>query len=294
MIYSIENEHLKISINQIGAELCKLESAATGKQFLWEGDPAIWGSFAPVLFPVIGAIKDQFANINGQKFEVPRHGFVRNNPQVMLSKQSTNSLTFQLKYDDDTLKIYPFRFLFSITYTLVKNQVEVKHEITNLGEEELLFSVGGHPAFKCPIEDDEKYEDYFIEFEKIENEPTWLLDNNGLVLNESKPLIENSKVIPLDHSLFENDALIFKSLKSNKVSLKNKKSQHVITVSYKDFPYLGIWAKPNGNFVCIEPWLGIADGADSDHDFSTKEGVLTLDSKDNYVATYSIRIQEGS
>jgi len=292
MEYSIKNDKLQISVKQTGAELCQIQSVITGKDFMWNADPAVWGSFAPVLFPVIGAIKDGFVKYNGQEYAVPRHGFIRNNAKVSLVEKTDDSLTFGLKYDEETLKIYPFKFEFLITYKLIDHTIVVNHKIINHGDEVMLFSLGGHPAFKCPLNDGETYEDYYLEFEQVETDSTWLLEKDGLVGNVTKPVLHNTNILHLNGHLFDNDALIFKSLKSTQVSLRSTKSGQVVTIHFADFPYLGVWAKPNANFVCIEPWLGIADNADSDQNFETKEGILSLEAKGVFHAAFSIEISE--
>jgi len=291
MEYSIENEFLKISVKQTGAELCKIQSVKTGKDFMWNADPNVWASSAPVLFPVIGAVKNGFVKYNDKDYSVPRHGIIRNNAQVELVEQNENSLTFGLKYSEETLKIYPFEFEFLITYRLDSHKIIVNHQVINHGTEEMLFSLGGHPAFKCPLHADEVYEDYYLEFEAVETDSTWLLED-GLVSKTTKPVLENTNVLHLHKHLFDNDALIFKHLISKTVSLRITKSPEVITMHYNDFPYLGIWAKPQANFICIEPWLGIADSTDSDQDFETKEGILKLTSGQTFEASFTIEINE--
>ncbi len=292
MKYSIENDFLRISVEEVGAELCQIQSSATGKEFMWNADPEVWGSYAPVLFPAIGAIKNGFVKYNGGEYKVPRHGFIRNNANVKLIDQTTDSLTFGLKFSEETLAIYPFRFEFRITYQLDGNRIIVRHQIKNHDKEKMLFSLGGHPAFKCPLNEDEVYEDYYLEFEKIENDSTWLLEKDGLVGKNTRPVLENTNILHLNPHLFDNDALIFKHLKSRKVSLRSNKSSQVVTVHYQDFPYLGIWAKPNAHFVCIEPWLGIADNADSDQDFNTKEGIIKLAGGAEFEAEFLIEVSE--
>ena len=157
----------------------------------------------------------------------------------------------------------------------------------------MYFSVGGHPAFKCPVYENEKYEDYSLEFEHAENSKTHLVNTqNGLIKLETNPVFNNTDNIPLTHGLFTEDALIFKDLKSRKVTLKSELRGNAVTVNYSDFPYLGIWAKPNGDYVCIEPWLGIADHEDVSQDFKTKEGIISLDAGKTFEATYSIEIDK--
>jgi galactose mutarotase-like enzyme len=292
MIYEIKNDKLHIAVKQAGAELCSIQSVVTGKDFMWNGNPDVWGSTSPVLFPVIGAIKDGFVKHKGGEYAVPRHGFVRNNEKVKLIRQTENSLTFGLDSDEEFLKIYPFRFSFQITYSLEGDKIIVSHKVVNHGDNEMLFSLGAHPAFKCPLNEGEVYEDYYLEFEQVENDSTWLLEDGGLVGNRTKPVLHNTNVLHLNGHLFDQDALIFKNLNSRQVSLRSTKSGQVITVKFDDFPYLGIWAKPNAEFVCIEPWLGIADSADSDQKFENKEGILTLAAGQIFETSYSIEIAE--
>ncbi|QRQ99971.1 aldose 1-epimerase family protein [Dyadobacter sandarakinus] len=290
MNFTIENDELSIAVQQTGAELRSIRSVKTGKEFMWNADPAVWASSAPVLFPVIGAIKNGFVKYKGNEYAVPRHGIVRNNAKVSLLAQIADSLTFGLQADGDTLKIYPFQFEFRITYRLDGSRIIVEHEIKNHGDEEMLFSLGGHPAFRCPMNEGEVYEDYYLEFEREENESTWLLEDNGLVSSRTRPVLEHTNILPLHAHLFDNDALIFKNLKSRKVTLKSTKSGQTVSLYYDEFPYLGIWAKPGGHFVCIEPWLGIADSADSDQQFEQKEGILKLAAGQTFKASFTIEI----
>jgi len=289
---TLENNVLEIGVSELGAELCQIKSKITGKDYMWDANPDVWGSYAPVLFPVIGAVKNGFALIKGKEYKVPRHGFIRNNPNIQLVETTEKSLTFGLKFSEKTLLIYPYHFEFLITFTLTENKITVDHKVINHGAEPMFFSLGGHPAFKCPVNDGEAYEDYYLEFEKTENAPTWLLEKDGLVGKTTKPVLENTNILPLNPHLFDNDALIFKNLLSESVSLKSKKSAQVVRVSYAGFPYLGIWAKPNAHFVCIEPWLGIADNADSDQNFETKEGILNLAPKGIFNTSFTIEITE--
>jgi galactose mutarotase-like enzyme len=292
MKYEIENKLLRIAVNEAGAELSAIKSVTTGKDFMWSGDPAIWGSTSPVLFPVIGAIKNGFVKYEGNEYKVPRHGIVRNNRDVKLIDKTADSLTFELVSSVDSLEIYPFAFSFQIRYSLQENQILVHHRVINEGNDTMLFSLGAHPAFKCPLHDGDKYEDYYLEFEHSENDVTWLLTSDGLVSSETKPILNQTRILPLAHDLFENDALIFKNLKSRKVTLKSQTASEAVTVQFDDFSYVGIWAKTNGDFVCIEPWLGIADRADSDQQFENKEGILKLAAGKTFEASYSIEISE--
>jgi galactose mutarotase-like enzyme len=292
LTYTIENGLLSVAVREIGAELCRVRSMTTGMNYLWNADPDIWANYAPVLFPIIGELKEGTYFYDGDRFQLPRHGIVRQNPLVKLTDQTDSSLTFSLEYDEDSLLVYPFRFSLSITYALDGNRIVVQHRVQNLDDKTMFFSIGGHPAFCIPRHDHENYEDYYLKFEKKETVSRWLLTDEGLLSGETEPVLHDSEILPLTHTLFNNDALVFKDLQSGKVSLKSIRSPEVVTVSFGDFPYLGIWAKPRGNYVCIEPWLGIADSQNSDQQLMQKEGILKLEAGVAFNAAYTIEIDE--
>ena len=292
-MHTVSGDLLKISVQDKGAELCSIISKKTGNEFMWNANPDVWGSYAPVLFPIIGALKDNEFLYEGKSYSVPKHGFIRNNENLKVKQISNNCLEYSLKFDDESLKFYPFEFEFIVRYRLEGNTISVEHVVLNHSEDKpLFFSVGGHPAFKCPIQDGESYEDYFLEFTEVEKVSTWEVLSNGLINTTTRSLIENSNSLPLTNTLFDNDALILKDLKSKKVSLKSNKSTVSVTLEYPDFNYLGVWAKPGGQFVCIEPWLGISDSNTTDKDFTKKEGIIRLEAKTDFKASYSIKIEE--
>ncbi|WP_242205784.1 aldose 1-epimerase family protein [Aestuariivivens insulae] len=290
-MHTLKNDKLEITIKQIGAELCKIKSAKHNTNFMWDGNPNIWNGISPVLFPIIGALKDGSYNFNGADYKLPKHGFIRHNENMLLDKKNSNSLIFKLGYNEALLKMYPFKFEFYISYLLKDNTLEVTHTVKNRDNKTIYFSVGGHPAFKCPVFDDETYNDYKLELEHNETAKRHLINlENGLIADNTEPVFNDSNIIKLRHDLFDNDALVFKNLRSRKVTLMSNKYGAILTVSYPDFPYLGIWAKPEGDFVCIEPWLGIADSETTNQDFKTKEGILTLVPNKLFKASYTIEI----
>ncbi|AUS06989.1 aldose 1-epimerase family protein [Pseudotamlana carrageenivorans] len=290
-MFTLENEYLEIAVKKTGAELCQIRAKNHQTDFMWDANPEIWNSYAPNLFPIIGALKDGTYMFEGQSFQLPKHGLVRNNPDVTLHKQSENSLTFKLGYSEKSLKIYPFKFEFFLTYTLEANKITLTHEVKNMDSTPIYFSLGGHPAFKCPVFQNDDYEDYTLEFEQEENAKTHMINmENGLISSKTKTIFKNTKTLQLTHDLFRADALVFKDLKSKKVVLHSKNHGPILTVSYPDYPYLGIWAKPTGDYVCIEPWLGIADHENTNQDFKSKEGIIKLEAQKSYLASYSIEI----
>lgn len=290
-MYHLKNDKLKISVQPTGAELCEISSIKHNTQFMWNANPDIWGSFAPNLFPIIGGLKENRFLYKGKYYTLPKHGLIRNSNAIALANETENSLTFSFNYNKELLEHYPFKFEFNLTFTLIDNKIEVSHQVKNVDTKTLYFSVGGHPAFKCPVFENESYNNYSLEFETKETAVTHQLNpDNGLVSNNTKAVFNNSNILPLEHSLFNEDALIFKDLKSRKVTLTSKQNGKIITVSYPDFNYLGIWAKPNGNFVCIEPWLGIADHESTNQILEEKEAILHLKPNKSFTATYVIEI----
>ncbi|SDT01347.1 aldose 1-epimerase family protein [Winogradskyella sediminis] len=290
---SLKNDLLHIQIKSKGAELSHITSVRHQKEFLWQADPTVWGSHAPNLFPIIGALKADSYRYNSQTYQMPKHGFVRHNDHLSITNQTDSSITFRLTSNSELFKLYPFLFQFEITYTLHENKLTVTHTVTNLDDKIMYFSLGGHPAFNCPLAEDEGYTDYYLEFETDETSPTYLLNmDNGLLTNKTKPIFADGNRINLRPDLFNEDALIFKELNSRMVRLKHRTKGEVLQVNFKDFNSLGIWAKPNAPYVCIEPWLGYADNETTDQKLETKEGILSLEADSKFNATYTIEIAQ--
>lgn len=290
MKHQLENENYSVQINGIGAELCSFKSKQNDLEYVWQGNPEYWASTAPVLFPIIGALKNGVYQHNGQKYSVPKHGFIRHNENLVIKNKSESEITFSYASNEDLKKDYPFDFQFEITFSLHENVLTVTHLVTNNGDAEMLFSLGGHPAFNCPLLSSENYEDYYLEFDQEQILETTVLSNNGLLTDETFEVICNLKQIDLTEGLFANDALIFKDIPSKNVVLKSKNHGHSVTVKYDDFKNLGVWAKHKAPFVCIEPWLGVTDHENTTGIFKDKEGIMTLPANEKYQATFSIEI----
>jgi len=290
LVYSLQNEKLSIGVKLTGAELCSIKKIKTGTEYIWQANPEIWSSHAPNLFPIIGALKNGKFLFKNKAYQLPKHGIIRNNNNILLKEQNPDSLIFNLKYSEETLKSYPFKFNFEIKFQLKEQTLTVFHKITNLDEKPMYFSVGGHPAFNAPLNEGESYEDYYLEFDRHLDLNTYLLNEEGLISSETRPVIRNDNKIELRKNLFDSDALIFKNIQSKKVALKSKNSGTVLTVEYNDFKDLGIWAKPAAPYVCIEPWLGYADVEGTTQDIKTKEGIIELMPSETFDASYTITI----
>jgi len=292
MNYSISNNQLEVKVLKKGAEICSIKSQKTGKEYIWEANPDIWARHAPVLFPIVGALKNNQCIIDGAHYTIPKHGFIKDNESAKLKNKTNDKLNLQFDYSEKTLKIFPYKFRFNICFQLKENKLIISHIVENLDSKTMLFALGAHPGFKCPFHTGEKYDDYYLEFECKENAATAFVSKEGLITKDTKQLLNDTSKLPLNTDMFNNDVLIFKELKSRKVSLKSHKSDETITIEYKDFPYLGLWAKPNAPYICIEPWIGINDYENSTGDFSKKDGIINLPASKIFKAQYSIEIKE--
>ncbi|MFP4845870.1 aldose 1-epimerase family protein [Winogradskyella sp. PE311] len=289
---SLQNDLLKINVKSKGAELSSITSVKNNTEFIWQANPDVWGSHAPNLFPVIGSMKNDSYYYNNQLYTMTKHGFIRKSDDFTTKQLSENEIVFSLKSNSHFYKMYPFKFQLDITYKLIKNKLVINHKITNLDTKTMLFSLGGHPAFNCPLYENEAYTDYVLEFEKPETSESYLLNmNSGLVTYKTKSVFDNGNLIQLRGDLFNEDALIFKQINSRKVTLKHKKKGPILSVAFKDFKFLGIWAKPNAPYVCIEPWLGIADSETTNQKIEEKEGIISLKANSTFNAAYTIEIE---
>ncbi|MFA6276864.1 MAG: aldose 1-epimerase family protein [Pedobacter sp.] len=270
----IENEHIKVSFAAKGAELQSILGTDSLTEYMWSGDANYWGKFSPVLFPIVGALKDNMYQFEGKTYELSRHGFARD-LEFEYHHINEQEILFTLMHSDDTLKVYPFEFKLSLRYKLSGASLACTYEVTNPAEKDLLFSVGGHPAFAVPLNKQGAYTDYFLQFNK-DTELTYHHIVNNLISDKKSVLKLDEGKLTLQHELFYEDALVFKNLKSDSISILNTKNYNGLEFNFKDFPYFGIWAAKDADFVCLEPWCGIADGINHNQQLKDKEGIVTL------------------
>ncbi|HUH27338.1 aldose 1-epimerase family protein [Gelidibacter sp.] len=292
-MFILKNSLLEIAIHPIGAELQKISAVKNDLEFMWDGNPEIWSGHAPNLFPIVGELKDGRFTYKNKSYHLSRHGFARRSDAFVVDEKSENHLSLKMTYSEATLLNYPFKFEFLVSYALVKNRITITYTVRNIDDKTIYFSIGGHPAFKCPVYPEETYEEYSLQFEHPETSPTHLLNvSTGLFTSETEAVFKTPGTIPLHTHLFDKDALVFKDLKSKQVSLHSKNHGEILNFNFEDFPFLGIWAKPNAKFVCIEPWQGLADSEDSIQVLKDKEGIVALEKNKTYSASYSIEIHE--
>jgi galactose mutarotase-like enzyme len=287
-MFTLENTDLLVTLQAKGAELTRIYHKGNGLEYLWDAAPEVWGKHAPVLFPVVGALKDGKYRYMGTEYALPRHGFARDHDFAVV-EQTPTSIRFLLESSEATTESYPFAFRFFITYTLSLNRLSVNYEVENPHlSESLLFSVGGHPAFRLPLEPNLQYEDYSLYFNEPETAGRWPISGEGLIDTQPQELLRNANELPLSKALFAHDALVLKNLRSDNVQLKCNVSPHGLRFHFGGFPYLGLWAAPGADFLCIEPWCGIADSVAHNGDLEEKEGIIKLPADETFSATWSV------
>jgi galactose mutarotase-like enzyme len=288
-MFTIESPLVKAVINPKGAELTSLVHKENGLEYMWSGDAAFWGKHSPVLFPIVGTLKNNQYEYKGQTYTLPRHGFARDQ-QFAVENQATDAITFLIKSNEETGKVFPFSFEFRIRYTVVESALAVTYEVTNTGKEEGYFSVGGHPAFKVPLTKGTSYNDYYLAFDQEEAAPRWPISPDGLIEAEPTPLFQDARLLPLTKALFQKDALVLKGLKSSRITLKSDETKHGLTMDFPGFPFFGIWAARDADFVCLEPWCGIADGVGSNQQLTDKEGINKLNGAAVFTRTWTVSL----
>lgn len=296
MNYEIKNNFIKAKIKSFGAELNSLqkveENLDNSFEYIWQADARYWNRNSPILFPIVGRLKNDSYFYKNKKYNMTQHGFARDKEFEMV-KHEVDFIEFRLKSDEKTLEIYPFLFELYISYTLEKSKLIISYKVVNKSADEMLFSIGAHPAFNCSFIDD-----CFLEFEDIKKTKRYFLNELGLVYKNEDLEIKDNKIL-LNEELFKNDALVFNDTNIKTVSLKNenknrnenKKDNRFIKIDFESFSYLGIWSKPSGApFICIEPWYGIADEENSNQDLEDKKEMMRLEKDEVFSCFYSVEI----
>ncbi len=285
MNYLIQNEFLEATFKAKGAELCGM--LANGTQYIWQADPTVWARHAPILFPIVGRLEnDQYAH-KGKTYQMLQHGFARDlDFEVFLHEK--DKIGFRLISNQTTLQNYPFAFVLEVFYQLTDRKLAISYQVRNPDPEILYFSIGAHPAFLCPLEQDLKRSDYRLVFEKTETAERFLLQN-GNYTGKTELGLENG-ILPLNENLFEKDALVFKNLASQKVTLADP-HKDIFTFYFKNFPYFAVWSKNSkSEFICLEPWFGLSDSVGKGGEISQKEGIIALQSGQIFECEYGVEI----
>lgn len=287
---TIQNELLTVSINPLGAELHSI--LRDGREYLWQGDPAIWGKRAPVLFPIIGRLKGGIYTVDGTEYAIPSHGFA-NGSLFQVAQQSETSVTFQISDSEETRKVYPFSFLFAVTYALQGDTIVKTHSVTNTGDRTLYYEVGGHEGFNLSFTPEETMDQCSVRIPEITQFSPYEFTDAIMLLPPSRTIpAEGGKISvnPADHGI---DCVILQDLPTSVAELLDGTGAVRVRMTFPDMPYFTIWTKTQPtptNYVCLEPWSSLPDADFLDTALSNKIGIRTLSSGATEELGYQISI----
>lgn len=279
---TISNKYITATLSTKGAELISLKK--DGKENIWEADPAVWASHAPLAFPICGGLKDDKFIFEGKEYILEKHGYGRH-VEFEIESADAESATFLLVSNEESHKVYPFDYELRITYTLDNSKINVEYKIKNTSKGDMYFSIGGHEGYACP----EGIEEYTVVFEQPEDLISNILNGNLLEYN-TRNLGTNTTELALKEEYFDIDAQVFLNLKSKKVMLRHNKTGNVRTIDFNGFDYLLLWTKPGAKYICIEPWCGCQDFMDSDYDITKKRGIIKLGKDEVCTKIHSIEV----
>ena len=290
MFYTIQNDHLKVTVNSLGAELHSIQSE-DGTEYLWQGNPDVWDGQAPNIFPYVARLTEQKYTYDGNEYTMKIHGFI-NAVELTPEKQTKESITLRYDSNEETLAQYPFSFIYRITYALKGNVMHVTNEVENLGSTRMHFGIGGHPGFNVPLEDGLSFEDYCLEFSHSAH-PYRVGFTADCFLNGSDaeyPLVDGTK-IPLHHDLFDDDAIVLKHT-DHTVTLHSEKGNRAVRVSFPDYNVIGFWHMPKieAPYVCIEPWSSLPSRKGIIEDFGQQADLIALDGGKTYRNEWAVEI----
>lgn len=300
----IENELLIASFSRNGAEITSLKSKKTGREYIFPGIPQFWSKSSPVLFPIVGCVKNGKYTHDNTEYNMHIHGFANYQDFEVLNK-TDESIEFILKSEGRFLEIYPFEFELIISYRLVENELIVGYKVINLSEETMYFQIGGHTAFACPIEKNEDRKEYYLMFENLKNLDCSRIDMScGLLMEEHEtiPLSEikqysGNGILKIEDGLFDKDALIGENNQTNEIYLLTPDQRPYLSVKF-DAPLFGIWSPRDrvmpenipAPFVCIEPWYGRCDKREFAGELKDREWINTLGYQEEFYREYIVKI----
>ncbi len=291
MEYTLSNGRISVTLTTLGGTFSSIRDAA-GTERLWQPNPDVWTGQAPICFPVCGGLREgRAAALSGAKVELPRHGFARKHEFTLASK-GDDRVELALESDEGTLAHYPFAFRLVAGYALEGSRIRVSYATTNTGTEPMPFFVGGHPAFRVPLREGERYSDYSIEFERPEacDVPTPVVETGLIDESRRVPGPQEGSTLRLSRELFSVAETIYDNLESRSVELRNGRGEPVLRVSFPDLPYLVVWGKPKGDFVAIEPWGGLSTCSDEDDVLEHKRGCLVAQPGETITRGFAIEL----
>lgn len=275
MEFTLKNNELTVGFRSLGGSLSSIRDKE-GTEYLWQGDAAYWSGQAPVLFPICGSLRNNQAQIGkNQITQMPRHGIVRKRNFTCL-KQDKDEIIFHIESDKEMEQQFPYPFCLDIRYILKGSQIVTEYTVTNSGNQEMPFQIGGHPGFNCPLFAGESYEDYQLVFSQEETctVPTPITETGLIDMENRTAFLHCQRTLPLCHELFSKDAVILDEIRSREVTLQGRKHKKGVSLVFQDFPYLVLWSSANrGLFIALEPWTGLSTCSDESDIFEEKRNI---------------------
>jgi len=281
---TIKNEFLTVAISTLGGELQSIRDTS-GREYLWQGDPAFWGKRAPNLFPYTGRLTEGKCTYRGQEYPMPKHGFLMSR-EMKVERAEEHGCTLLLRSDEETLRAFPFEFAFRIHYFLEGNTLTCRYHVTNFTDYTMYFGLGAHPAFAV---DADKFDGYSLRFLSGETPLKVALSDDGYVLNERTPYPLDNCTLPLGGYPFE-DSLAFTAM-PKAATLMDEAGKPIFTMEYADFDNLVLWRMANAPFFCIEPWCSLPSRKGIVEELSTQPGLVALEEGD-FKAAFKIKLGE--
>ena len=290
MIYTLRNSELEVQVSSKGGELVSMKDADK-TEYIWIGDAAYWKRHAPQLFPCIGRLTNNQYSMDGALHEMGQHGFLRDY-ELTKVEESETSLHLQLQSDASTRQLYDREWIVDIFYTLCGKTLSVKFQVRNCDTRTMRFGYGIHPGFNVPLNPALRFEDYRLDFHEASIPKQMELTERYTISGGMHDYaLEEGRYLPLQHSLFDHDAIILKDM-PHTVTLGSQKDAKKVTVAFPDMPYLGIWHAPETDapFVCIEPWSSLPSTDGVIDEFETKPDFITVEPEETYTNRWSISI----
>lgn len=289
MTVTLTNGTLTVAVEPLGAELHSIRDAA-GRELMTNADPAYWTGHAPILFPIIGAVQDDRYHVDGETFHLAKHGFARRRKFTKVAHSDT-SVRFELTDDAETRALYPFAFVLHVEHRLDGATLHTEVTVTNSGERDLPASIGFHPAFAWPLPYGRARSEHRMVFSDAEVGTVAAIADNGTIAPERRLDPAVDRVLTLTDELFANDALVYDPVQSTWVRYGAPDGPQ-LRVDFPGMPKLGIWTKPGANFVCIEPWDGIADPEGFAGDIFDKPGIHRVAPGQSHQAAMSVTLED--
>lgn len=293
MRYFLENDQLKIEIDSHGAEVKSVLSKKDYREYMWYGNPKFWGRTSPVLFPFVGSVNNGCYRHNGTEYKMGQHGFARDMEHTLVS-QTENEIWFSLTENETSLSKYPFRFELNLGYKLTDNKLEVLWKVKNPSDngntEELIFSIGAHPAFLCPIHGENSKEGYKLFFGGVDEIHHHGNTPEGMALEDEDIVIKlDDHCVTITLGFFDRCTYMIEGNQTKSVGIVDPSGRKYITVNF-DTPLFAIWSPEGKNapFICIEPWFGRCDAVGFNGELSERKFENTLTAGEEFNASYEI------